>query len=263
MQCHTLFRQGQDGTFMTDGMGKAVAPHGTEKRAGPADDTERSPVQKVILPYEIPCGTEYYVASLAEIPARPFYAFWKRFLDITVSWIGIFLFLPLMLLIGILIRCTSPGPVFFLQDRVGLNGKKFRIIKFRTMCTDAEKGGARWSEGAEDERIYPFGRFLRRTRLDELPQLWCCVIGTMSLVGPRPERECFYVEFEKYIHGFRERTRVKPGITGLAQVSGGYDLRPEEKMRYDAEYIRKRSLRLDAALLLRTVKVILTGRGAK
>ena len=113
---------------MSDGMCKAVAPHGTEKRAGPADYTERSPVQKVILPYEIPCGTEYYVASLADISARPFYAFWIRFLDITVSLVGIFLFLPLMLLIGILIRCTSPGPVFFLQDRAGLNGKKFRII---------------------------------------------------------------------------------------------------------------------------------------
>ena len=94
------------------------------------------------------------------------------------------------------------------------------------MRVDAEANGAKWSDGDNDPRIYPFGRFLRRSHLDELPQLWTIFIGKMSLIGPRPEREQFAVEFEKYIHGFSERLKVKPGITGWAQVNGGYDLKP-------------------------------------
>ena len=107
------------------------------------------------------------------------------------------------------------------------------------------------------------GRFLRKSRLDELPQFGAILCGKMSLVGPRPERECFYHEFETYIHGFCERLKVKPGLTGLAQVNGGYDLKPEEKIVWDVEYIKKRSLWLDAKILFKTIKVVLFRAGAK
>ncbi len=131
------------------------------------------------------------------------------------------------------------------------------------MRTDAEKGGARWSDGDNDERITPVGHVLRKFRLDEIPQLFCILNGSMTLVGPRPERECFYHEFEKHVHGFIERLKVKPGLTGLAQVSGGYDLSPQEKVVYDIEYIKKRSLFLDIKIMFETVGVVFSHDGAK
>jgi lipopolysaccharide/colanic/teichoic acid biosynthesis glycosyltransferase len=131
------------------------------------------------------------------------------------------------------------------------------------MCVDAEKNGAQWSLGDKDVRITRFGRFLRKSRIDELPQLWCILKGDMSLVGPRPEREVFYNEFEKYIHGFSERLKVKPGLTGWAQINGGYNLRPEEKVVYDVEYIKKRSLIFDLKIVFLTFGVVFTHHGAK
>ena len=131
------------------------------------------------------------------------------------------------------------------------------------MVVDAEKNGAQWSNGDNDNRIYKFGKFLRKSRLDELPQLFCCFIGTMTFIGPRPERECFYIEFEKYIHGFSQRLKVKPGITGLAQVNGGYDLKPQEKVLIDIEYIKKRSFWLDVKILFKTVAIVFNHKGAK
>jgi len=128
---------------------------------------------------------------------------------------------------------------------------------------DAESNGAQWSEGERDTRIFPLGHKLRQYRLDELPQFWCILKGDMSLVGPRPERECFYKEFETYIHGFSERLKVKPGLTGLAQVNGGYNLKPEEKIIYDVEYIKTRSLALDLKLIFKTVGVVIDHKGAK
>ncbi len=129
------------------------------------------------------------------------------------------------------------------------------------MYKDAEERAIQWSMGDDDPRITPIGRMLRRTRLDELPQLFCILKGDMSLVGPRPEREVFYEEFETYVHGFSERLRIRPGMTGLAQVNGGYDLKPEEKILYDVEYIRRRSLPLDFKILLKTVGVVLKRGG--
>jgi lipopolysaccharide/colanic/teichoic acid biosynthesis glycosyltransferase len=161
------------------------------------------------------------------------------------------------------VKCTSKGPALYSQDRLGLNGKKIMMVKFRTMYIDAEKNGAQWSRGDSDPRITKIGRFLRKTRIDELPQLWCILKGDMSLVGPRPEREIFYNEFEKYIHGFSERLKVKPGLTGLAQVNGGYHLRPEEKVVYDVDYIKRRSLALDIKIIFKTFKIVFTHEGAK
>lgn len=218
-----------------------------------------SPEPKVVLPFEK--TGEYYIESLGEIPKKPVYSFFKRTMDIILSGIAMIVLAVPMLIIAVLVKIKSPGPVFYSQDRLGYNGKNINIIKFRTMNVDAEKNGAQWSQGDEDPRIYPFGRILRKFRLDELPQLWCIFKGDLSIVGPRPEREIFYNEFETYVHGFRERLKVKPGLTGLAQVSGGYDLKPEEKILYDVEYIKKRSLWQDMKIMLKTIGIILNGGG--
>lgn len=196
-------------------------------------------------------------------PNTPFgYSFLKRIFDIFCSLImGIVLF-PIMLIIAVMIRLSSPGKVLYKQERLGINGKKFNILKFRTMREDAEANGPKWAE-RNDDRCTKLGAKLRKCRLDELPQLWNIFVGDMSFVGPRPERECFYQEFETYIHGFSNRLVVMPGLTGLAQVCGGYDLLPEEKIVYDMEYIEKRSLWLDFKLICKTVKVIFARKGAR
>ena len=224
---------------------------------------ENEQVIKVNLPFEVKEGEEYEIERLGKIKRKPVYSFVKRFFDILLSFIVLVVLIVPFIIIGIIIKCSSKGPIFYKQERLGLNGKKFNVIKFRSMHVDAEKDGARWSEGDKDTRIYKFGRFLRKSRIDELPQLFCCFIGTMSLIGPRPERECFYVEFEKYIHGFSERLKVKPGITGLAQVSGGYDLKPQDKVKIDIEYIKKRSIWQDIKIVFKTIGVIFSHKGAK
>lgn len=213
----------------------------------------------VILPYEP--VEEFFVEELGELPKRPVYCAFKRILDIIISTCGLIVLLLPMTMIGIAVRCTSKGRALYFQSRLGKNGKEFQIIKFRTMRVSAEEEGAQWYGGEDDERVTRLGHFLRKTYLDELPQLFCILKGDMSLVGPRPEREIFYNEFEKYIHGFDERLKVTPGLTGLAQVSGGYNLRPEEKIVYDVEYMKTRSLWLDFKIMVKTVKVILSGAG--
>lgn len=214
-------------------------------------------VEKVILPFER--TGEYYIDSLEQLPKKRVYCFLKRLFDIISSGLGLLVLAIPMAVIAVIVKCSSPGPAFFRQERLGLNGVPFDIIKYRTMYIDAEKDGAQWSRGDDDDRITGVGAFLRKVRLDELPQLWCILKGDMSIVGPRPERECFYNEFEVYIHGFSERLKVKPGLTGLAQINGGYFLRPEEKIFYDVEYIKKRSVWLDMKILLKTVGVIFGG----
>jgi len=203
------------------------------------------------------------VEELGELDAKPVYSFFKRFFDIVLSLFALIVLLIPMLIIAVIVKLTSPGSVLYKQERLGKDGVSFEIIKFRSMYADAENNGAQWSDGENDERITPFGKFLRRTRMDELPQFAQILTGKMSLVGPRPERECFYEKFETYIHGFSERLKVKPGLTGLAQVSGGYDLRPEEKVVYDIEYIKKRPLWLDLKCILLTVRIIFSHNGAR
>lgn len=219
--------------------------------------------QKVIMPFEYAEDEHYYAEALGDIKRKPFYDFVKRAMDIILSAFGLIVTSIPMIIIAILVKCTSPGPVFYKQERLGLNGKPFMLIKFRTMVDNAEKDGARWSLGDVDNRITKLGSFLRATRFDELPQLWTCLVGTLSIVGPRPEREMFYDKFEEHIHGFRERLKVKPGLTGLAQINGGYDLRPEEKIVYDVEYIKNRSIWQDIKIIFGTFAVVLFRRGAK
>lgn len=190
------------------------------------------------------------------------FLFVKRLLDIVLSAAGlVVLFVP-MVIIGILIKIDSRGPVIYSQERLGKNGKPFMIYKFRSMTTDAENNGPQWAD-QDDRRCTKLGKVLRKTRLDELPQLYNILIGDMSIVGPRPERECFYIEFEKYIPGFKNRMAVTPGLTGHAQVNGGYDLLPEEKIVYDMEYIAKRSWRMDMQCVFKTVCVIFSRKGAR
>ncbi|MGQ9778248.1 MAG: sugar transferase [Bacillota bacterium] len=186
----------------------------------------------------------------------------KRILDIVISLVGLLFYLPVFLLAAVAIKLDSKGPVIYRQKRVGRGNKEFTLYKLRTMRVDAEKDGPKWAD-PDDDRVTRVGRFLRRTRLDEFPQLVNVLRGEMSLVGPRPERACFIREFTKEDPRFAWRTLVKPGITGWAQVNGGYDLSPTEKLAYDLEYIRDFSLRLDLKILLRTVKVIIRGEGAR
>lgn len=186
----------------------------------------------------------------------------KRAFDIAAALLGgITLLLP-MFVIAIAIRLESPGPALYKQERLGLNRKPFIIYKFRSMDLNAEENGPQWAQ-KEDSRTTGVGRVLRHTRLDELPQLWNILRGEMSFVGPRPERACFYEIFERDIPYFGRRMLVKPGLTGWAQINGGYDLQAEEKIIYDLEYIGRRSVKMDLLCILKTVKLVFTHEGAR
>lgn len=223
--------------------------------------TKTSDSSPVILPYEV--TEEFYVERLPQLEEKHIYDFIKRIADIVFAFLGVVVTAIPMLVIAVMIKINMGGTVFYRQTRSGLDGEPFQIIKFRTMSMDAEAAGAQWSEGVRDPRITKLGAALRQYRLDELPQFFNVLSGEMSLVGPRPERPCFYEAFETYIHGFSQRLVVKPGITGLAQVNGGYSIRPEEKILHDIEYIKKRSLWLDLRILFRTVGIVLHHRDAK
>jgi sugar transferase (PEP-CTERM system associated) len=189
----------------------------------------------------------------------------KRLLDITAATLGFLLSLPLQVAIAVAVKATSPGPVLYSQRRVGRDGQIFVMYKFRSMRQDAEaKTGAVWAR-VGDARVTPIGRFLRRMRLDELPQLWNVLIGEMSLVGPRPERPEFVSDLTRNIPFYGQRHAVKPGLTGWAQVRYTYGASTEDAMRklqYDLFYIKHLSLWLDINIILRTVKIVLLGRGA-
>src|SRR5689334_22624386 len=188
----------------------------------------------------------------------------KRSLDCVVASFGFLLALPLMLLTALGLKLTSPGPLLYHQIRVGQNGKLFTIHKFRSMRVDAEKHtGAVWAQ-KNDSRITPVGSFMRKTRLDELPQLWNVIKGDMSLVGPRPERPEFVEELTKQIPFYGQRHAVKPGLTGWAQVSYTYGASVEdalEKLQYDLFYIKHLNLPLDLFIIFKTAKTVVLRRG--
>lgn len=190
------------------------------------------------------------------------FRFVKRSFDIVACGAALLVLAIPMALVAAKIKRESPGPVIYAQTRVGRGGKLFNVYKFRSMYTDAEKRGAQWATDG-DPRVTPFGKWMRDHRVDELPQFWNVVKGDMSLIGPRPERPAFCAEFEKRIHGWSYRTKVRPGVSGLAQVTGGYDLLPKEKIIFDLEYIRCRSIHMDMAIILKTLGVAMTGEGAR
>jgi sugar transferase (PEP-CTERM system associated) len=188
----------------------------------------------------------------------------KRVLDLMLAAVGLVLAAPIMVLAWIAIRLDSPGPVLYRQERVGQHGQPFVLLKFRSMRSDAENGTPIWAS-AVDDRVTRIGRFIRQTRIDELPQLWNVLRGEMSFVGPRPERPYFVEQLTAKIPFYGERHCVKPGVTGWAQVCYRYGASVEdatEKLRYDLYYIKHLSLSFDLSILFDTVKVIVARRGA-
>ena len=219
--------------------------------------------------------------------------FVKRVTDIVGAVVGLILTLPFWIIVPILVKLDSPGPILYSQTRVGINrrkrqrrvylkadvgdrrnrerrrtdylGQPFKLYKFRTMVNNAEKNSGPVWAAKKDPRITRIGSFLRKTRIDEIPQFWNVLKGDMSLVGPRPERPSFVLDLSTKVKGYAHRLDVKPGLTGLAQVENGYDsslASVVQKVRYDLEYIEKRSFWKDISILLKTVVVVITGKGA-
>jgi len=182
--------------------------------------------------------------------------------DKLISLVSLIMTLPIMFLVALLIKLEDGGSVFYSQKRLGKDGSIFVIYKFRSMRMDAEKTGIQWAK-REDERVTKTGRFIRKTRLDELPQLYNILVGHMKLIGPRPERPELAEEFYEELPEFVNRLAIKPGLTGLAQVNGGYDITPAEKLVFDVEYIKKRGFMLDLKIIFKTVGVVLSGDGAR
>lgn len=187
----------------------------------------------------------------------------KRLLDLFFAiFIGICV-LPVMILAAIIVKLESKGPIFFIQERIGEGNRKFNIVKFRSMTTDAEKDGPKWAS-KNDSRITGWGKIMRATRIDELPQLWNVLKGEMSFVGPRPEREYFIQQLEKEIPYYNLRHTVKPGLTGWAQVMYPYGSSVEDayrKLQYDLYYIKHHDILFDIKVLLKTVTIVVFGKG--
>jgi len=220
---------------------------------------------------------------ITRLPGLTF-RFGKRAFDIGASVFGLLVFALLLPVLALLIKLDSPGSIFYGQDRVGINrrrqrdglpngdrrkvlqpGRPFRIYKLRSMCKDAETGGPQWA-GSNDIRITRIGGFLRKSRLDELPQLWNVLKGEMSLIGPRPERLYFIRQLENDVPNYHDRLLVKPGLTGLAQVRNGYDSdldSVKRKVEYDRQYIQGAGPFNEMGILLQTVRVVLKGEGAR
>ncbi len=236
-----------------------------------------------------PASSISLVTSLKNL----FHSVIKKSLDISLAAIGLILAAPLLILVAILVKITSPGPIFYTQSRIGVNrrrsenrvysssmnkerrfrdrrrennyGRPFKVIKFRTMVNNAEaKSGPVWAT-KNDARITPLGKFLRKTRIDEIPQMINVLRGEMSVVGPRPERPKFVKDLLAKVPDYAERLNVKPGITGQAQVTTGYDTSLEsviDKVKNDVEYIRNWNVWSDLKILMKTVLVVITGKGA-
>ena len=186
----------------------------------------------------------------------------KRFINIILSLLLIILALPICIICSFFIILETTGNPLYIQERVGLNGTRFRIYKLRSMYSDAEKDGCKWAT-KDDVRITKVGHFIRKTRIDELPQLLNILKGDMAFIGPRPERPEFIEKFLQDIPDFNDRISIKPGITGWAQVNGGYELTPKEKLEFDKYYIEHESLSLDTLILLKTIQVVFTGYGSR
>ncbi len=189
----------------------------------------------------------------------------KRALDVLISLLLLIPAAPIMLITAIIVRLESPGPVIYKQDRVGLFEKEFTVYKFRSMRADAEKNGAVWAS-AQDARVTKFGKFIRKVRIDELPQIWNILKGDMSFIGPRPERMAFVTKLKETIPYYSLRHTVKPGLTGWAQVCYPYGASEEDarrKLEYDLYYIKNMSILLDINIVFKTVGVVLFPKGAR
>lgn len=204
---------------------------------------------------------EEIVEHMEDKTVYPYY-FFKRVFDFLFSLILLVATSPVVLIAIICIVIESFGNPFYTQERVGHLGRSIRIIKLRSMRLDAEKNGAQWAKD-HDNRVTKVGHFIRKTRIDELPQLMNVLKGEMSLIGPRPERPMFTEQFCYDVPGFEKRLQVRPGLTGLAQVSGGYEHTPAQKLEYDVEYIKNYGLLQDLKIFIKTIGVVVTGDGAR
>lgn len=218
--------------------------------------THRIPVQHIDKDF-------YKFFPFSRSNQNKFYLFYHRLFDVLVSVLGILLSTTLLpfILIGNLV--ANRGPLFYTQERIGKNGKPFKIMKLRTMVVDAEVSGAQWAK-KNDTRTTPFGKFLRRSRIDEIPQFYNIILGHMSIIGPRPERPMFVKELSSIIPFYETRHVVKPGLTGWAQVNTSYGSSYAdslEKLQYDLYYIKQRSVYLDISIVLKTLSTIIFYRG--
>jgi exopolysaccharide biosynthesis polyprenyl glycosylphosphotransferase len=206
---------------------------------------------------------EWFLENLSENSKKSYEAT-KRISDILLSVFGLIVSLPFLPFIALIIKLESPGPIIFKQIRVGKSGRHFLAMKFRSMVSDAEKNGAQWAV-KNDPRITRFGKIMRKTRLDEIPQLINILRGEMSLIGPRPERPEFTKMLTEEIPFYHERLLVKPGLTGWAQLLGpaygGSKEETVEKLKYDLYYIKNRNLTLDLSIILKTIRIVLSKKG--
>ena len=233
--------------------------------------SSESNVRVEVIPelYEIFIGT--VDSTVSDIPlmelTRPATPGWfvgtKRLADIVFAVLFLVLLSPVFLLVTLSILVSMGWPVFYGQERVGRDQQVFRVFKFRTMVKNAEALSGPVLADEDDPRITPLGRMLRRYRIDEWPQLVNILLSEMSFVGPRPERPFFVEQHIREIPGYRERFKVKPGVTGLAQVSGSYATTPERKLKFDLIYMYHQTLLMDVQILVETIRVVLTGRGAR
>ncbi|HEX5316428.1 MAG TPA: exopolysaccharide biosynthesis polyprenyl glycosylphosphotransferase, partial [Candidatus Kapabacteria bacterium] len=195
---------------------------------------------------------------------RPWEEAAKRTIDLSISLLLIILGSPIILGTALAVKFSSKGPIIYSQERIGREGKRFRIYKFRSMLVDAEQGGPQWAS-KNDPRVTPVGRFIRKSHLDELPQLWNVLRGDMSLVGPRPERDFFVQQLIQEIPYYNRRHRVRPGVTGLYQAMvDKYDENIDDvkqRVKYDLMYIESMSFRLDLKILFRTGYMMFRGKG--
>ena len=182
----------------------------------------------------------------------------KRIMDLFLSGLAGLVISPLLIITAVAIKILDPGPILYSQIRTGKAEKEFKVYKFRTMKVDAEKYSGPMLATENDPRITKLGKFMRATRLDELPQIWNVIVGDMSIVGPRPERPFFVEKFKKEIPEYVYRHNVKPGITGLAQVFGKYNTTPYDKLVYDLMYIQKCNILNDLVIILQTIRIIVT-----
>ena len=188
----------------------------------------------------------------------------KRAMDIVISLVALVALLPVFAIVALIIKRTSPGPIFYLQERIGLHNKPFQIIKFRSMVQNAEQAGKPQLSSDDDPRITPFGRFMRKYRIDELPQFWNVLKGEMSLVGPRPERKFYIDQIIPFVPAYALLHQVRPGITSMGMVKFGYAKNLDEmleRVKYDLMYLNNASLINDLKILIYTIKIVFTGRG--
>ena len=230
---------------------------------------KRIPVYHAAVVFEAATGrtslSHLSEGLLEDFVKAPFYVTFKRIVDLMLVLFSAPITLPLALIVAIAIRIDSPGQAIFRQQRMGQGDIPFQLLKFRSMFQDAELHGAKFASRG-DNRITRAGRFLRKSRLDELPQFWNILKGEMSLIGPRPEQVPFAMRFEAEIPFYGYRHLVKPGITGWAQVNRGYASGTEEtqnKLEFDLYYIKYFSFWLDVLVVLKTVRIIFTGEGAR